>query len=120
MKKNTVLVLLRVIIGLAICGYGISQIMTALDNTHSEKVERAEQEQMAVDNLKSNYEELEIGMTYEECVSVLGGEGELFSKSETEYFGKSAVYLWKPEDTLFTGIEAHFDNGKLSAKTWIE
>lgn len=111
---------LRVLLGITILVVGIVQLGTSINNSKVEREAKEQQAQVAVDTLKAGYDQLEIGMTYDECVSILGAEGESFSESESEYFGKSSIYLWKPEGELFTGIEAHFDNDGLSSKTWVD
>lgn len=118
--KNFGLVL-RILLAIVLIGVGVVQIGRSINRSNVEKEAQEQQEQVSVSALKSGYDQLEIGMTYDECVSILGSDGELFSESESEYFGKLQVYLWKPyEDSLFTGIEAHFTNGELTDKTWIE
>lgn len=112
---------LRVLLGIALIVASIVGIGTSLHNSKVEKEVEEQQEQAMVDTLKSGYDMLEIGMSYEECVSILGAEGELFSETESEYFGETEIYLWKPyEDAIFVGIEAYFTNGKLTDKTWVE
>lgn len=112
---------LRILLGLALLISGVIGIGTAINNMNLEKETQEQQEQAMVDTLKSGYDMLEIGMSYEECVSILGTDGELFSETESEYFGKNEVYLWKPyEDALFVGIEAYFTDGKLTDKTWVD
>ena len=90
---------LRILLGLALLVSGVVGIGTAINNMSLEKETQEQQE----------------------CVSILGAEGELFSETESEYFGKTEVYLWKPyEDALLVGIEAYFTDGKLTDKTWVE
>lgn len=110
----------RILLGISLLTLGVYDIVDSLNDMHHEKEVQEQQEQAMVDALKAGYDQLAIGMSYGECVSILGSEGELFSESESEYFGKMEVYLWKPyEDSLFTGIEAHFTNGKLTDKAWL-
>lgn len=112
---------LRVLLGITLIVVAVVQLGLSMNNSKVEKETKEQQEQTMVDALKSGYDQLEIGMTYDECVSILGAEGELFSESESEHFGKLEVYLWKPyEDALFVGIEAHFTDNKLTDKTWVE
>ena len=112
---------LRILLGIALLIAGIVGMGTAINNSTVEKETQEQEKQSMVDTLKSGYDALEIGMTYEECVSLLGAEGELFSETESEHFGKTEIYLWKPyEDALFVGIEAYFTDGKLTDKTWVE
>lgn len=117
-------ILTRVLQGVAIILFVlIFGVMTAAligSNTPAEREKRETLKQAAIDALKSSYDQLEIGMSYEECVKIVGAEGELFSESETEYFGKTKIYLWKPKDKQFTGIEAYFKDGNLLAKTWLD
>lgn len=54
-----------------------------------------------VDTLKAGYDKLEVGMSYDDCVSILGAEGELFSETESEYFGKTEIYFGSPMRTQF-------------------
>lgn len=116
-KKGTVV--MRVVLGLILLVAGIYEFTNAVNNQHKENEIAQQVEQDATADLKSAYGELEIGMTYEECVTAIGSEGELFGETESD-LGKTTVYLWKPEGTVMTGIEAYFDNDKLSQKTWLE
>lgn len=108
------------LIGIAMLLLGINDIRSAFNDVYERRETSSTQLQAAISELKSGYDQLKIGMSYEDCVNTIGSEGELFSETETEYFGKSAVYLWTPEGAFITGIEAHFDDGKLSSKTWVE
>lgn len=100
---------------------GIFTIKGTFDDMKTEKERQEQQEQAQIDSLKAGYDQLEIGMTYGKCVSILGVEGEKVTESESEYFGKNELYLWKPyEDSFMVGIEAHFTNGELTNKAWVE
>lgn len=118
--RKAFLLVLRLIIAAAVIIVGISQFTSIFDKQHEQRETSSIQQEAAISQLKSGYDQLKIGMSYEDCVKVIGSEGELFSETETEYFGKSAVYLWTPEGAFITGIEAHFNDGKLSSKTWVE
>lgn len=118
MKKF--ILVLRIVIGIALMIIGVSQIVSVFDSKHVQNENQDAPKQVTTSELKSSYILLEIGMSYEDCVDIIGVEGDLFSETETEYFGKSEVYLWTPKGEFITGIEAHFDNGKLSSKTWVD
>lgn len=112
-----------IILGIAVILAGVGLMLDGFSKIDSENEKEIQepQEQSMVDTLKAGYDQLEIGMSYEDCVSILGADGELFSETESEYFGKTQVYLWKPyQDALFVGIEAHFTDGKLTDKAWME
>lgn len=118
--KKAVLIALRIVLAAIFIVAGVSKIVSALNRQSEQREMQKQIEQASVNELKSAYDRLEIGMSYEDCVSIIGVEGDLFSETESQYFGKSSVYLWSPEDALFTGIEAHFDDGALSEKTWVD
>lgn len=70
------------------------------------------QEQAQIDALKARYDQLKIGITYGQCVSILSVEVQKVTEIETEYLGKTEWYLWKPyEDSFMVGIEGHFTKG---------
>lgn len=65
----------------------------------------------------SDYNELTLGMTYQECKDKLGQEGHLISESENEL-----IYVWyngscNNKEECEVLIELHFENGKLSSRT---
>lgn len=104
---------------------GIADIADSISHMQQEREERKMneeiQEQAQIDALKAEYDQLEIGMTYGQCVSIIGAEGKKVTETESEYFGKAELYLWKPyEDSYMVGIEAHFTNGELTNKSWVE
>ena len=118
--KKKVIGTVRILIAVALMACGIAGIMSSLGNMQETKENKAVQKQSSIDELKQSYDKLSIGMSYEECVNLIGSDGELFSETESEYFGKTAIYMWKPGDELFTGIEGQFENGNLSSKTWVD
>ena len=70
------------------------------------------------DGVKVNmdmFNQIENGMTYEQVVEILGGEGQLLS--ETELAGITmAIYTWDGE-SLFSTCQVTFQNGAVSSKS---
>lgn len=58
------------------------------------------------------YNRLKDGMSYEEVVKILGGEG---TKAQSPEDGKGVTYKWEGED--FSSVFATFQNNKLTYKT---
>jgi len=64
---------------------------------------------------KSEFDALQTGMTYEEAVAIIGGEGELSSQVEIAGY-KTEIYMWKGEGSLGANANATFQNNSLSSK----
>ena len=64
---------------------------------------------------KAEFDLLQNGMTYEQCVEIIGGEGEMSSESAVANI-KMAIYTWKGEGGLGANANATFQNGKLTGK----
>ena len=60
------------------------------------------------------YDQIEEGMSYDDVIGIIGGEGALLSKSEIE--GMSAeIYAWYGEDGI-SNASITFSDGKVTAK----
>lgn len=61
----------------------------------------------------AQYNRIQMGMTYRECVAVFGKEGEEMSR--TEIAGQTnAIYAWK--NTFGSNVTISFGNGKVISK----
>lgn len=115
MKKG-----LRIVIAVLLMIVGVYQIGTSFSDMKQDKETKEQQEQEMVDTLRAGYDKLEVGMTYDQCVDILGSEGELESEVESDY-ETMKIYSWDPyEDALFVGIQAYFTNDQLTYKTWMD
>lgn len=61
------------------------------------------------------FNNLTTGMTYEEAVAVIGGEGTVSSESEIAGI-KTSLYTWEGEGGLGANANAMFQGGKLIQK----
>lgn len=61
------------------------------------------------------YNRIEIGMTYDEVVKIVGKDGKLFVSSDIG-FGESSTYTWSSGYGI-SNATIMFDNGKVSYKT---
>ena len=59
----------------------------------------------------AEYNQLEVGMSYEEAVRIIGGPGKISNKNE-----HSIIYTWYGTPGHFTGADIRFINGKLDEK----
>lgn len=92
--------------------------MGALENINEEKMvyqEAKDLNEKVKQELKNKFEKIELGMAYEDVEKIMESKRSLFSESVSS-FGTYQVYLWETGE-LFEGIELHFQDGKLSAKT---
>lgn len=66
---------------------------------------------------KAEFDKIENGMTYEEVVKIIGGEGEVMSEvgeKGTEYY--TVMYTYDGESGLGSNANFMFQNGKLTSK----
>ena len=82
---------------------------------NKEKIKREEIKTDARQELKIKYQKVELEMSYEEVKDIMGIEGKLFAES-LDSSGTYQVYLWKTDES-FEGIEVHFTDGKVTAKS---
>lgn len=66
---------------------------------------------------KKEFDSIKNGMSYEEVVNIIGGDGELLSETGTsgEQF-HTMMYSWEGENGLGSNANATFQNGKLVNK----
>lgn len=64
---------------------------------------------------KSEFEALENGMTYEEAVAIIGGEGELTSQVNVAGYD-TKLYMWEGEGSIGANANATFQNDSLTSK----
>lgn len=70
---------------------------------------------------QAKYAQLQPGMTYDECVQLLGMQGNETASSTIPGFGTtsattSQVYIWKDDSFMGGTITGTFSNGKLLSK----
>lgn len=63
----------------------------------------------------AKYEQIEVGMTYEEVVKIMGTEGTQSTYVAVEGY-ETAGYIWEDKE-LFGYLIVIFDNGKVSGKS---
>ena len=61
------------------------------------------------------FEKIKTGMSYEEVVSIIGGEGELTSQVDIAGYD-TKMYTWQGEGGLGANANATFQNGALTSK----
>lgn len=64
---------------------------------------------------KEEFDALETGMTYEEVVSIIGGEGELSSQVDVAGY-ETKMYMWEGEGSIGANANAMFQNNSLTSK----
>ena len=64
---------------------------------------------------KAEFEAIQTGMTYEEVVGIIGGEGELTSQVDVAGY-ETKMYMWKGEGSIGANANATFQNNSLSSK----
>ena len=64
------------------------------------------------------FEALATGITYEEAVEIIGGEGELTSQVDVGGYD-TKLYTWEGEGSFGANANATFQNGKLTSKAQI-
>ena len=63
----------------------------------------------------NEYNQCTTGMTYQECVNIIGGEGE--PMAETNILDiNSTAYIWYGDDSSGANATMYFTNGKLTSK----
>lgn len=92
---------LRILLGLALLVSGVVGIGTAINNMSLEKETQEQQEQSMVDTLKVDYDKLEVGMSYDDCVSILGVEVNSLAKQSPNISAKQRFTFGSPMRTQF-------------------
>lgn len=67
---------------------------------------------------KAEFESLKTGMTYNEVVSIIGGEGELSSQVDVAGYD-TKLYMWEGEGSIGANANVTFQNNKLVSKAQI-
>ena len=66
---------------------------------------------------KDEFTQLKNGMTYQEAVSIIGGEGEVMSEVGSPGDSMHTImYMWKGEGDIGANANAMFQGGKLNTK----
>lgn len=65
---------------------------------------------------KAEFEQIKTGMTYEEVVKIIGGEGNLLSETKIGNI-HSVMYEWDGEGMIGANANFIFQNGKLQTKS---
>ncbi|MBO8164712.1 MAG: hypothetical protein H0Z34_13505 [Brevibacillus sp.] len=69
---------------------------------------------------KAEFDAIQNGMTYEEVVQIVGGEGELLSETGTPGDPSHTVmYMWEGEGDIGANANAMFQGGKMISKSQI-
>ena len=90
--------------------------LVACDGAVSTSEEGApEVEKNAPEISKAEFDSIETGMTYEEVVTIIGGEGELSSQVEIAGID-TKMYMWQGEGSFGANANATFQNNKLTSK----
>lgn len=108
MKKIlSVLLVLILAFSLVACGGNASNgAGTPVEEKNSPKISKTE------------FEEIETGMTYEEVVAIIGGEGELTSQVDIAGYD-TKIYMWEGEGSIGANANATFQNNSLTSKAQI-
>ncbi len=64
---------------------------------------------------KAEFEALKTGISYEEAVAIIGGEGELSSQVDVAGY-ETKMYIWKGEGSIGANANVTFQNGSLTSK----
>ena len=64
---------------------------------------------------KAEFEAIQTGMTYEEVVSIIGGEGQLSSQVNVAGYN-TKMYMWEGEGSIGANANATFQNNSLASK----
>lgn len=65
---------------------------------------------------KAEFEALETGITYEDAVAIIGGEGELSSQVDVAGY-ETKMYIWKGEGAIGANANVTFQNNSLTSKS---
>lgn len=95
-------------------GWGVPTI-TFQNGKVTNKTQFGVNDQSAAKATMDKYNHVETGMTYDEVVAIMGGDGEL--SSDTEIAGVSSkLYMWDGED-IASNCSITFSDGKVSSKS---
>lgn len=95
-------------------GWGVATI-TFQNGKVTNKTQFGVNDQSAAKATMDKYNQVETGMTYDEVVAIMGGDGEL--SSDTEIAGVSSkLYMWDGED-IASNCSITFADGKVSSKS---
>lgn len=95
-------------------GWGVATI-TFQNGKVTNKTQFGVNDQSAAKATMDKYNQVETGMTYDEVVAIMGGDGEL--SSDTEIAGVSSkLYMWDGED-IASNCSITFSDGKVSSKS---
>lgn len=95
-------------------GWGVATI-TFQNGKVTNKTQFGVNDQSAAKATMDKYNRVETGMTYDEVVAIMGGDGEL--SSDTEIAGVSSkLYMWDGEN-IASNCSITFSDGKVSSKS---
>lgn len=95
-------------------GWGVATI-TFQNGKVTNKTQFGVNDQSAAKATMDKYNQVETGMTYDEVVAIMGGDGEL--SSDTKIAGVSSkLYMWDGED-IASNCSITFSDGKVSSKS---
>ncbi len=84
---------------------------SAPENNHNKAVVEKNSPKIS----KSEFEAIQTGMTYEEVVSIIGGEGELSSQVDIAGYN-TKMYMWEGEGSIGANANVTFQNNSLTSK----
>lgn len=64
---------------------------------------------------KAEFDAIQTGMTYEEVIAIIGGEGELSSQVDVAGYN-TKMYIWEGEGSIGANANATFQNNSLTSK----
>lgn len=110
----------------AVIGSNMDDTDTAADSTEQDKPKEEEEKEEPKEEKPeepkdesgvtlANFEKIENGMSYEEVVDILGGEGELLSQAGEGEF-KTEMYKWDGEGGFGANMNVTFQNGQVQSK----
>ena len=83
------------------------------NNTETQKIEKNSPKIS-----KAEFDSLETGMTYEEVVAIIGGEGELSSRVDVAGYD-TKLYIWQGDGSIGANANITFQNNALTAKAQV-
>lgn len=91
-----------------------AEASTKEEASSEEEVSSEAEESEAATITKAEYDKIKNGMSYDDVVKIVGGEGESLSDSEIAGI-KTAVYMWYGDDQI-SNANIMIQNGKVVSK----
>lgn len=125
MRRASTLVCFLAFVGLVValavlpgCGDSSDSVMPDTTDTIDSHPEDAEESSSPLGDTeiitKAEYDQIVEGMTYEESVEIIGGEGKLLKEAErSDGSTTTLIYYWKGNGGAASQAELSFEDGKL-------